>query len=362
MKRITSFWCNCLTILVFIFIFSSSPIFATVGQVRVFDAGVNLGIAKGRAQFFDRATVESRILNDLIQARDNIIAGETEFARFFTICETRRTQIARIVRLLNDYSTATRNLNQHRKMIYIKNIFDMYRKSLALTLDSSRPDTCRAQSNCDEHLALAAFSFGQAWIVTLAQGSRFRNFQSGWVGLLRDQVRQGIWLSMDIPNQRILMTGIRKLCCSFGAKAEWDQHVAGLTSNSPPQAFNNVLPRILDTIRRANLNGTPCQSEEHLEIGNLMTDQWYYLNGVMSARLVRFRSDGTVNFRERTNQIGHWSLDSRTNVLSFWGTSHGRFSGQVYARHGSGFQVVGAWDNGKKETLYFIPMERINPG
>jgi len=316
-------------------------------------------LAEARAQFYDRAAVESWIVNDLRNARTNIAGAETEFAQFFSICETRRTQIARILRLLDNYSTATRNFNQHRKMLYVKNIFDMYRRSLAITLDTSRGDSCRAQANCDEYLVLAGFKFAQAWIVSQSPGSRWRNYQSGFLSDMRDAIRKGIWLSMDIPNQRIQMTGMRKLCCSFGAKEEWDQHVAGLMSNSPPQTFSNVLARILDTVRRANLNGTPCQSEEQMQRGTFIAGCKLSVtgtNGTDANICFCFRGRTEIYFTANgrfRGESGRWELNSQTNVLSFWGTSHGRFSGPVSHRD-NGFKIVGTWSNGTRETLDFV--------
>ena len=127
---------------------------------------------------------------------------------------------------------------------------------------------------------------------------------------MRDAIRQGIWLSMDIPNQRITMTGIKKLCCSFGAKEEWDQHIANLNSNSPTGSFTDVYPGMQDTVRRANLAGTPCQAGRNHEREN----------------------DFNNNNHSTIGLVGTWEVNNRSTRIKFVqeGT---RIRGYVYNLH-----------------------------
>jgi hypothetical protein len=211
---------------------------------------------------------------------------------------------------------------------------------------------------------LTGYKFAQAWIASQEQGNRLRTLQGGWLGEMRDHIRKGIWLSMDIPNQQIEMTGIRKLCCSFGAKEEWDQHIAGLESNSPPQSFIDVLPRMQDTIRRGNLAGTPCHMEEELINGSIITRCKLSVKGTKGfAASIYLNPNGMTEVWGTFNGVfggenGQWSLNS-SNVLSIWGAKLGRFTGPVY-QFKDGFKVVGTWSNGTQETISFLCI-RIRP-
>lgn len=61
------------------------PGFSNDAQVNIFNAGVNLGWAKARAELYDRATVESWILEELARTIGNINGAENLLRIYFSL-------------------------------------------------------------------------------------------------------------------------------------------------------------------------------------------------------------------------------------------------------------------------------------
>ena len=356
-----------------------TPVSSNQAQVSIFNAGMNLGSAKARFQIFGQDTMERFTLRDLGWAREAIVMGESQMAQFTSICENRRNLIARIITMIDDYSRSTQNSNANARRTYINNIFERYRSAVAITLGTARLDTCRSQPNCDGQLALAGYKFGQVLLSSGVQGNQARSFQLVRIGETRDAIRKGIWMSMDVPNQEERMTGINKLCCCFGDTDEWHRFMNSLSKNTPLQTLRDLMNGIRGTIRRANLDGTPCQSgesrrednrredhrrddnrqEENLVRGSIITRCKLGTNGTNGfSKSVYLYTNGRTEVYGTFNgkfggEKGGWSLDS-SNVFSLWGSKLGRFSGPVYKFKDNGFKVIGTWANGTRETITFL--------
>ena len=78
---------------------------------------------------------------------------------------------------------------------------------------------------------------------------------------------------MDSENQFIKDASIKKVCCCFGNKAEWDS-LPELGRFSPTQLFDEVLPRMETIIFNATLPPGPCGEEHNEYNGPDLCGEW----------------------------------------------------------------------------------------
>lgn len=232
---------------------------ANVIQEQIFLSGYFLGVAKARAQFIG-VSDDNRILGDLTNASNAIRRAGDELARFFKPPQKRIQERERILRYISNYANATRRRSASAKRAYINQAFNIYRNHVALTYGHSRPNILKWSANCDEFIVLLGYKYGQAVLVSWVQGNRARNFQSGLLADWRDAIRKGIWISMDSENQFIKDVSIKKVCCCFGNKSEWDR-LPKLNSFSSFQLFSDTLAPMQRIIREAELPPGPCKGK-----------------------------------------------------------------------------------------------------
>lgn len=230
---------------------------ATPAQRHILAAGINLGWAVGSLTLLDNRnpTIATELAGALRRAIAHVQTAASLFEEPYRT--SRATTDQRVVNKIQQYFTLAPRMSLAQRRAHVVSVWSMYRQSFDTTFHTQRG--YHYYGNCDFFTLDAGYHLGRGHIATGVQGSRFRSYQSGANGDLRQAVRKGLQVAIDGYPPGNASHNVLKACCSFGRPDQWWPLVSRLKSNSPNQLYhetNLALQRITETstvmIRRGN--------------------------------------------------------------------------------------------------------------
>lgn len=239
-------------------------------QKHICLAGGNLGFAEARLIIFgneygDAIPDQQKgfIANNLRIASEQITAAEARYGEPIKTYQKRNKSVANVQTKLANYASKTSGRSYQNKANYIKNIVDSYRSSLAITYVRSRPDDYRYNPNCDSKIFMACYHYARAQLASGGDSASANSYKGVATQYFRNTVHAGLAVAMDVGHSP--WDGhAQKICCTFGAPADWTVMELGRFQLVTPASFYvEKMPVMLGIINDAAALDPVCKSDDY---------------------------------------------------------------------------------------------------